>query len=44
MSADLAYVLSVFIFLAGYAGLAGILLLLIEGGYRLYCKATGREY
>lgn len=41
---ELTYLLSIFLFLAGTAGLAGLLWVAIEGGYRLYCKATGREY
>jgi hypothetical protein len=44
MNEDLAYVLSVLIFLAGYAGLAALILFTIEGVYRLYCKITGRPY
>ena len=44
MSDDLGYILSIFIFLAGYAALAGLILFTIEGIYRLYCKVTGRDY
>lgn len=42
--ADLAYVVSVFLFLIGTGILAGALWLAIEGAYWLYCKATGRDY
>jgi hypothetical protein len=44
MSADLGYVLGVFIFLTGGVGLAGLSLLVIEGVYWSYCKITGRDY
>jgi hypothetical protein len=40
----LAYLLSIFAFLIGTAGLAGLLWVTIEGAYWIYCKATGREY
>lgn len=41
---DLAYLLSIFIFLAGGIALAGVILLTVEGVYRLYCKLRGRDY
>lgn len=41
---ELAYLLSVLLFLAAYA-LAGVLLwVVIEGGYFIYCKLRGIEY
>jgi hypothetical protein len=44
MSEDIGYILSVFLFLAGGVVLAGAILLIVEGVYRLYCKITGRDY
>lgn len=44
MSSDLAYMISVLLFLAGGIVLAGAILLIVEGVYRLYCKITGRDY
>jgi hypothetical protein len=44
MGDDLAYMLSIFIFLAGGIAIAGISLLVVEGVYRLYCKIRGRDY
>lgn len=41
---ELAYLLSIFAFLIGTAGLAGLLWVMIESAYWIYCKATGREY
>ena len=44
MGDDLAYILSVFIFLGGLVVLAGVSLLAIEGAYWIYCKIRGRDY
>lgn len=44
MSEDIAYILSVFMFLGGLAVLAGISLLVVEGAYWIYCKVRGRDY
>jgi hypothetical protein len=44
MGDDLAYLLGVFIFLAGGVGLAGVVLLTVEITYRIYCKIRGRDY
>jgi hypothetical protein len=41
---DLAYLLGIFIFLAGGVALAGAILLTVEGVYRIYCKIKGKEY
>jgi hypothetical protein len=41
---DLAYLLSALLAVAAYV-VAGIALwLVVEGGYWLWCKVTGREY
>jgi hypothetical protein len=41
---DLAYLLGIFLFLAGGVALAGAILLTVEGVYRIYCKIRGRDY
>lgn len=44
MSEDIAYILSVFMFLGGLVVIAGISLLVVEGAYWIYCKVRGRDY
>ena len=44
MGDDLAYMLSIFLFLGGGVLIAGVSLLVVEGVYRLYCKIRGRDY
>jgi hypothetical protein len=44
MSADIGYILSVFLFLGGLVALAGVSLLVVEGAYWIYCKVRGRDY
>lgn len=44
MSSDLAYLLSVFLFL-GLTAIGGVAIwLAVEGVYWLYCKIRGRDY
>jgi hypothetical protein len=44
MGDDLAYILGIFIFLAGGVALAGVSLLVVEGAYWIWCKVRGRDY
>jgi hypothetical protein len=44
MSADIGYILSVFLFLGGLVVVAGASLLVVEGAYWIYCKIRGRDY
>ena len=44
MSADIGYILSVFLFLGGLVVLAGVSLLVVEGAYWIWCKVRGRDY
>lgn len=41
---ELLYLLSVLLSLAAYAVAGVALWAAVEGGYWLYCKATGRDY
>ena len=44
MSDDLAYVISVFIFLGGAVVVTALSWLAVEGAYWIYCKIRGRDY
>lgn len=44
MSADIGYILSVFLFLGLSAIGAGAIWLAVEGVYWLYCKIRGKDY
>jgi hypothetical protein len=41
---ELAYLLSVLLALAAYAAAGVALWIVVEGGYYLFCKITGRDY
>ena len=41
---DLAYLLSALLAVAAYVVAGVALWLVVEGGYWLWCKVTGREY